>query len=490
MMVTSLPRLRLALLFLCAFGAATPALGRGLRVRPRATRAATERGAEDRWLTNLLRGDVAHLATHELAERFPRLSRTNQLRLLHKFGKKQLALCLKYAQWQGIDPQFEVEIPRERTGPEHVRDQEAAGLCWLFSFHAVKESGMVKQDLRQADLSETYLNYHAWLSRGEAALKKISASREPLDVELEDFSDGGYFDTARVLMERHGAAPERAMPTTWDARNSDGFIADFKALMTTAQLAFDEARGAENKEVVYRRHRELLVQLLNGMLGAPPATFRHEGREYTPARYYEEVVRPASPTEWVLLSSLPLRGAEWNRRYKVKGSIGEPDFTLTNVETRYMRRAVEETLRQGFAVWFTTAFAESNPFMVGPQEDAPEGALGLMDPHAFDYRALQHLVPFFALQKGARFDAGLATSNHAMTLSGFGNDRRGRQWFKVDNSWGPEMPRGGHLIMSRDYFDEAVDSVAVPKAVLERVLPEEVLRQIARATPTALPGIY
>ena len=73
------------------------------------------------------------------------------------------------------------------------------------------------------------------------------------------------------------------------------------------------------------------------------------------------------------------------------------------------------------------------------------------------------------------FDNYATTDDHGMHITGLAQDKNGRYYYYIKNSWGDDNPYQGYLFVSKPYFRYKTISIMLNKAAL----PEHVINDLS-----------
>jgi bleomycin hydrolase len=369
-----------------------------------------------------------------------------------------------------------------------VEDQMQSGNCWLFAPVVLARSAALRggRIAESESFSETYLYFFDLLEKARVTLDdvcRIAGRKESLDAEtlrrglsqeVIGVGDGGEWEWAFNLIEKHGLVPARLMPETASSKET-------QALRVDLQERFARAARAIRKSP--RRHVGLrdealrdVVRILVAHLGSPPAHVKLRGRTLLPTEYAREVVG-FHAGEWRVLISNPL--LPFDRVYERRASAiiaGTPRFNLCrlNVPQRRMRALVRRSLEKGYAVGFSADVGRNDI----------DDVRGIMHPAIFNRARVYGGKLIRDLPRREDIYLGIASSKHAMAIAGLDDGAGGSRPAKylVVNSWGPGWGDHGRGHMYAEWFEENVFKLAVHESVLGA------RERAAYRTPEPVPG--
>ena len=381
-----------------------------------------------------------------------------------------------------------------RVKTPEATNQKKSGRCWLFAaMNTLRLSIMERLRLKDFQLSGAWLMFWDKLEKSNWFLESIIETREePLDGRLvmwlmqDPVGDGGQWDMFVSLVEKYGLVPQEAMPESYSSSNSramNSFLVEklreyARDLRSMAEGGADgDGLRAEKDRMMATVYRMLCVHL-----GVPPESFVwqwrdkdddfHRHGQITPRGFAEEYVE-MDLDSMVCLINAPTDDKPFGRLYTVRylGNVsGGRQVRYLNVPMDVLREAAVEMLRDGRPVWFGCD--------VGKMGDRKKG---LLDMAIFDLECVYGEA--MTMSKADRLDYGHSRMTHAMVLTGVDIDESGDpvRW-DIENSWGKDSGRKGHLTMTDEWFEEYLYEVTVDVDYL----PEE-YRAALKTRPTVLP---
>ena len=366
----------------------------------------------------------------------------------------------------------------DSTFSHHIKTPEAtnqkkSGRCWLFAaMNTLRLNIMDRLNLKDFQLSGAYLMFWDKLEKANYFLENIIETRdEPLDGRLvmwllqDPIADGGQWDMFVSLVEKYGLVPQEAMPESYSSSNSramNAFLVEklreyARDLRRMAEGGADEERLREEKG----RMMGTVFRMLCVHLGVPPKSFIwqwrdkdgdfHRHGEISPRGFVEEYL-DFDLESMVCLINAPTDDKPFAKLYTVQylGNVaGGRQVRYLNVPMDVLREAAVEMLRDRRAVWFGCD--------VGKMGDRKKG---LLDLSLFDLEPVYGET--MTMSKADRLDYGHSRMTHAMVLTGVDIDESGDpvRW-DIENSWGKEAGRKGHLTMTDRWFSEYLYEIMV-----------------------------
>jgi bleomycin hydrolase len=354
-----------------------------------------------------------------------------------------------------------------------VKNQASSGTCWSFSGLAFLESEILIAGGPEVDLSAMFVVRNAYHDRAVKYVRMHGTSNLTAGAAAED---------VLICWRKHGIVPTEVYP----GMNYG------EELHRHGEL--DAAVKAYCDAIIRNPNRKLstawmagLDAILDSYLGAVPATFTYQGREYTPASYAASL--PIDIEDYVSITSFTHHPFyEWF-------VVEVPDNTVWgesfNVPLDEMMGVIDSSLAAGHPVIWASDVSEQGFAWRKGVAVVPDADLTRMDDSE-----LAHWVALSQAEKDAAlyrldapgkektitqelrqvaFDNWETTDDHGMEIVGTATDQTGARYFKVKNSWGDAGHiYGGYFYASYPFVAYKTISVIVNK----NTLPKELRRKM------------
>lgn len=397
-----------------------------------------------------------------------------------------------------------------------ITDQKRSGNCWIFAGTNMLRAQMLKDKsvFSGFDFSQAYLYFFSQLEGANNHLehiiglsKKKRLSEKKLRKELRPFVvDGGFYSDFIYLVQKYGLIPKSAMPDTANIENTAllrKHLNDYLLQMSDKLWSrVEELRGNENhvarhtekqaqdiklpvnirlltdQEVV--ELRQLKNDILEGVwkilethLGKPPTTFTFkmpkssEGtnkvkiHKFTPQEFAQDVAN-FKVDDFVVITNLANRSQ--NQLYLKSGVLGDyknsRPMKFLNLTADRMRELTVNTIDSDIPVYFIGDFGKGI-----------DGTTGIMHPSLkvtngiYNFSRSQR-PPVFS--KEQEFYYRMTYGSHAVAIDGYDRPSHIRSpiKYRVQNSWGKKSGDKGTYHMYREWFDQYVYFIVVPKSEL------------------------
>lgn len=330
-----------------------------------------------------------------------------------------------------------------------VQNQYKSGTCWVYSANSFFESELLRMGKGKVDLSEMYIVRAGYLERAENYVRRQGATA---------FGQGAETHDVLNIVREYGLMPQSAysgFPAGQDKPVHGEMEAVLKAILDAVVKTPDGKLSTQWKAAY--------TGALDGYMGAPPAKFTVNGKEYTPQSYAQSLginldnyVALTSYTHHPYYQPFVLEVSDnWSNGMFYNLPIDEftqvADNAVNNGYSIVWASDVSEktfSAKEGLAVWPQTAWADMS------QEEKDSWA---------KTPGKEKWVTAEERQQG--FDELTTTDDHGMHITGAATDQNGTKYYIVKNSWGTDVNKstGGYLYVSQPYFRAKTMSMLVHK---------------------------
>ena len=371
---------------------------------------------------------------------------------------------------QEIDNTFSVKLDEWK-----VTSQKRSGRCWLFAaLNLFRVGAMKKMNVKDFEFSQAHIHFWDKFERSNHFLEAIiDTSDRPVDDRTIHFllsdpiGDGGQWNMAMNLIEKHGLVPKSAYPESNTSSATRWMNTELKNILRSSACEIRTILENGGSEDDARAHKEKRVSDIWNMLcihlGTPPTTFDWQWRDkdnefhrkgsMTPQEFADEYV-DVDWRNYVCIVNDPRN--EYYQTYTVdylQNVAGGPPVVYLNVPNDEMKDITQKLLEDGVPVWMGCD--------VGKEMDRKGG---YWDANLFNVSELYGVE--YGMNKENRLRHGQTMMTHAMLFTGVDVvDGKPRRW-RVENSWGGDTGQKGYYTMNDSWFDEYMFEIAAPKDYL------------------------
>ena len=286
---------------------------------------------------------------------------------------------------------------------ENPISQGNTGTCWCFSTTSFYESEIHRLTGKTINLSELYPVYFEYIEKAKGYINTRGKTH---------LGEGSETNAVQRMMEWYGIVPAEAYegkPSNQPYYNHEKMFGEFEAYLKNCKRInfWDEAAIISN-----------IKSILNHYMGAPPTSFKYNGKSYTPKSFLKNATK-LEPNNYVDFMSLMQKPYWSQEEYKVPDNWWRSD-AYYNIPLDEFMFAIKNAIENGYSISIGGDVSESgyssiNDVAMVPSYDIPSD---FIDENARQFR----------------FSNGTTTDDHAIHLIGYKIDKTGDWWFLIKDS--------------------------------------------------------
>jgi len=339
-------------------------------------------------------------------------------------------------------PNAPVTIKKIAAGT--VKYQGNTNTCWSFSTTSMIESGEIKNDQKDIDLSELYTARNLYI---EKAKRYIFSNGTTL------FEAGGLSHDALFGIAKYGAIPAefygRDKGVSFSDKSNtqlDQILKNYlDSVLKTVPISPDWLAGFIKKH--------------DAIVGAPPEKFTWEGQEYTPLTFAQQVLK-FDPNDYVTITSFTHHPFYKNFALEIPDNflMSEP---YLNVPLDELTAIAKKTIEKGYSLT-VDADVSNNGW------NTHKSGYALFENTRFNHVADPDTTEMAYSQELRQqlFESLETQDDHLIHVVGIAKSKNGKLFFILKDSVGP-TPFGGYDYISVSYFGINALSITVPKKALD-----------------------
>lgn len=335
-----------------------------------------------------------------------------------------------YAQPQGF-----IEVSTVKT--TSVKDQAQAGSCWSFATTSFIESEVQHQNSIDVNISEMFFVYYGYINRANYYVRLQGHN---------NFGQGGQAHDVMDIVKVHGMVPEDVYPYT---------LTNHTQLEHDLKNYLDSIVGLDNLPTNWLQE---YTKILDSYLGAPPANFKYDRKQYTPRSFTTQYLK-FDPENYVELTSYS------HHNFYEQFVLEVPDnWALAlyyNVYINELVSIIDSALANGYSVAWDGDVSEPGFNM----------QKGLAIVNAKNIRNMNMSAQPYRQQL---FDQQTTTDDHLMHAVGVYKDNAEIKYYLIKNSWGNYGIYKGYLYMSEDYVKFHTIAILVNKNAIPRTIKDRI----------------
>ncbi len=341
----------------------------------------------------------------------------------------------------------------DSLGITPIKDQNQSGTCWSFSSIGLFESELIRLGKGEFDLSEMFVVHKTMEDRARASVRTHG------DVS---YAPGGSFYDVIYCYKNYGMVPNDVMPGI--KYDSDGH--NHSELANVAGAYVNAIANGNSKRLTNVWH-DGLSGIYDAYLGECPETFTHNGKEYTPRTYADEVIG-LNMDDYISLTSFS------HHPFYETFILEIPDnwrwAESYNLPLEELMEVMKYSIKNGFTFAWASDVSESGFARGQGIAIVPEDNENLQD-------ALKKPMPEKTITQEIRqiaYDNWETTDDHGMQIFGITKDQNGKEYYMVKNSWNTDTGRNGIWYASEAFVAYKTINIVlhkdgIPKAIRKKL---------------------
>jgi len=350
---------------------------------------------------------------------------------------------------------FKVVVDAEATS---VKDQGSSGTCWSYSANSFIESEMIRMGKKPVDIAEMYTVRNMYIDKAESYVRMHG---------MASYGQGGALHDPLYLMDKYGALPQEVYSGLQPGQLKNNHT----EVETVLKAIIDPI--AKSEKPISTTWKSAVTSVVDSYLGAVPATFKYEGKEYNAQSFAKEVIGIQGKNYVEITSFMS------NPYYETMIVMVPDNWTFKpsyNVQLDEMIACIDHALNKGYTVAWATDVSEKyfswkNGIAFVPSKNYADMSDDEKK-NLFSKPQEEMVITPEVRQKA--FDNFETTDDHGMQITGIAKDVNGKEYYKVKNSWGVNNDYQGYLYVSKNFVKYKTTSVlmhkdAVPAGVQKKL---------------------
>ena len=359
--------------------------------------------------------------------------------------KKYLALAAFIISVNCVLAQQTLPVTIKQLAAGSVKYQGNTNTCWSFSTTSMIESGEIKSDNKDIDLSELFTARNLFI---EKAKRYILSNGTTL------FEAGALSHDALFGIQKYGALPNEF----YNRQKGVGF-SDRSNIQLDAILKgyLDSVLRTKPIDANWLAG---FIKKHDAIAGIPPEKFTWEGKEYTPLTFQQEVLK-FDAEDYVTITSFTHHPFYKNFALEIPDNflLSEP---YLNVPLDELISIAQNTIDKGYT--FTVDVDLSNKGW-----NCSQSGYALFTDKRFKHVNNPDTTEM-AFNQDLRqklFETLVTEDDHLIHVTGYAKSKGGKLFFILKDSLGP-TPFKGFDYISVNYFGINAVSITVPKKALDQ----------------------
>jgi bleomycin hydrolase len=357
-----------------------------------------------------------------------------------------------------IFAQDNVPVTIKQIAAGTVKYQGNTNTCWSFSTTSMIESGEMKTDNKDIDLSELYTARNMYI---EKAKRYILSNGTTL------FEAGGLSHDALFGIAKYGA-----IPSTFYSRDKGVKFSD-NTNVQLDQILKNYLDSVLKNKPIDPNWLAGFIKKHDAIVGTPPGHFTWEGRDYTPVTFAQQVLK-FNPNDYVTITSFTHHPFYTNFALEIPDNflMAEP---YLNVPLDELKAIAYNTIQKGYS--FAVDVDLSNNGW-----NCDRSGYALFEKDRFNHVANPDTIEMACSQalRQQLFELLITQDDHLIHVVGIAKSKNGKLFFILKDSLGP-TPFKGYDYISENYFGINALSITIPKKALDPKYLSMVQTQPGRA---------
>jgi bleomycin hydrolase len=357
-----------------------------------------------------------------------------------------------------IFAQDNVPVTIKQIAAGTVKYQGNTNTCWSFSTTSMIESGEMKTDNKDIDLSELYTARNMYI---EKAKRYILSNGTTL------FEAGGLSHDALFGIAKYGA-----IPSTFYSRDKGVKFSDNTSIQLD-QILKNYLDSVLKNKPIDPNWLAGFIKKHDAIVGTPPGHFTWEGRDYTPVTFAQQVLK-FNPNDYVTITSFTHHPFYTNFALEIPDNflMAEP---YLNVPLDELKAIAYNTIQKGYS--FAVDVDLSNNGW-----NCDRSGYALFEKDRFNHVANPDTTEMGCSQalRQQLFESLITQDDHLIHVVGIAKSKDGKLFFILKDSLGP-TPFKGYDYISENYFGINALSITIPKKALDPKYLSMVQTQPGRA---------
>jgi bleomycin hydrolase len=333
-----------------------------------------------------------------------------------------------------------------RNAVTPVKSQGMTGTCWAFSTTALLESETMKNKLDSLDLSEMFTVRNIYIEKARNYLLRQGNAR---------FDEGSLGHDVIRAVATYGAVPEQAYSgiKTGSGHNHSGLVKELKAYLDSL---LRNKPIESNWQMGYEA-------ILDNRLGAVPASFTYQDKNYTASSFAKEVLK-FNADDYVYITSFTHK--PYNKSFIIDVPDNFSNGAYYNIPLDDMLQLIRNAVKSGYSIAWD-ADVSNNGFR------QQNGVALFLDSTVTAKQSISATTPeakWDAATRQKLFENLTTQDDHLMEIVGSSVNKEGKLFFTVKNSWGAVGPLKGFIEVSEAYIAINTIGLVLPKAALGKDL--------------------
>ena len=337
-----------------------------------------------------------------------------------------------------------------------VKNQAVTGTCWSFTTTSFLESELIRLGKGEFDLSEMHTVRFNYINRLQDNYLRRGAG---------NLGEGSLAHMMFNIVKKHGIVPENV----YTGINYNSAFHNHDELNRFVNAIAEVPVKLKNRSSEYFK---LVESLLDIYLGPLPQNFNISGKEYNSVSFFNSL--GLNIEDYVEITSFSHH--PWYSDFVLEIPDNWDGGRFYNLPLDEFMQVIDNSLENGYTVcWDGDMSEKSYSDKMGVAVNATDEELMSEEGRELSFKKIYKEADVTQESRQSGFEKFVTTDVHLMHLIGRATDQNGTIYYKVKNSWKPEINIfGGYNFLSKKFVEAKTISIVVHK----NAIPEHIRRKL------------
>lgn len=337
-----------------------------------------------------------------------------------------------------------------------VKNQAVTGTCWSFTTTSFLESELIRLGKGEFDLSEMHTVRFNYINRLQDNYLRRGAG---------NLGEGSLAHMMFNIVKKHGIVPE----SVYTGINYNSAFHNHDELNRFVNAIAEVPVKLKNRSSEYFK---LVESLLDIYLGPLPQNFNISGKEYNSVSFFNSL--GLNIEDYVEITSFSHH--PWYSNFVLEIPDNWDGGRFYNLPLDEFMQVIDNSLENGYTVcWDGDMSEKSYSDKMGVAVNATDEELMSEEGRELSFKKIYKEADVTQESRQSGFEKFVTTDVHLMHLIGRATDQNGTTYYKVKNSWKPEINIfGGYNFLSKKFVEAKTISIVVHK----NAIPEHIRRKL------------
>lgn len=337
-----------------------------------------------------------------------------------------------------------------------VKNQAVTGTCWSFTVTSFLESELLRTGKGEFDISEMHTVRYNYINRLQDNYLKRGAG---------NLGEGSLAHMALNVIKTYGMVPE----SIYNGINYNSITHNHDELNRYINAVADVSVKIKQRSP---EHYKLVESILDIYLGPKPEKFTYKGKDYSPISFFNSL--GLNLDDYVEITSFSHH--PWYSCFVLEIPDNWDGGKFYNLPLDEFIEVIDNSLAKGYSVcWDGDMSEKSYSDRMGVAVNATVEELNSEEGKELSFNRIYKEAEVTQKSRQEGFETFVTTDVHLMHLTGKATDQNGTVYYKVKNSWKPEINTfGGYNFLSEKFVRAKTISIMVHKAAI----PEPIRKKL------------